>query len=149
MITSTLNNRLNKRIVKSVAAMHEFGSDFYQSLQLPAVCYFNGQLGAGKTTFIQGLLQSCCRDVVVTSPTYNLVHEYEFDAIKVYHFDLYRLNSPEELDELGVRDMLHDNSLLLIEWPEMGEGFLPPADHIVTITVNSEQSREILVTQCG
>lgn len=94
-----------------------------------ARCVFlSGELGAGKTTLAAALLAACGVRESVRSPTYALIEVYPLDAHQGVHLDLYRLQDASELEQLGLRDYLHDGSLLLIEWPERGRGHLPPPD---------------------
>jgi len=93
-----------------------------------AVLYLRGELGAGKTTCVRGLLRVLGAAGRVRSPTYTLAETYPLELFHCTHVDLYRLQTRSEVDELGLRDVLGPGSLLLVEWPEKGEGALPPAD---------------------
>lgn len=148
------------------------------SLAQPLSVHLIGELGAGKTTFVAGLLRAMGHEGAVRSPTYTLIEPYEFQRadglshdqppndqspnnqsqLHVIHMDLYRLTDPSQLEELGVRDMLVGNTVLLIEWPDRAGHHLPPADitiHLayladgvagrtLEITTNSQTTGQLL-----
>lgn len=87
-----------------------------------------GELGAGKTTLVGGILRSYGVIGPVRSPTYTLIEPYETRGRSIYHLDLYRLNDPNEVEPLGIRDLLTGSALLLIEWPSRAAGAIPAAD---------------------
>jgi tRNA threonylcarbamoyladenosine biosynthesis protein TsaE len=111
-----------------------------------AVLYLQGDLGAGKTTCARALLRALGVVGLVRSPTYTLVETYELAALTCIHVDLYRLQSLTEVDELGLRDLVGPNSLLLVEWPERGGPALPAADLSVVLNYAGE-GRQARVTQ--
>jgi tRNA threonylcarbamoyladenosine biosynthesis protein TsaE len=114
--------------VEDEAGTHVVARQLGTELNAKGVVYLAGTLGAGKTTFSRGILRSYGYDGAVKSPTFTLVEPYDLQWGQVYHFDLYRIADPEELEFLGIDDYLAGGHLCLIEWSERGEGFLPGAD---------------------
>ncbi|MEE4246883.1 MAG: tRNA (adenosine(37)-N6)-threonylcarbamoyltransferase complex ATPase subunit type 1 TsaE [Kangiellaceae bacterium] len=128
------------------AATERLGGQIAELLPVGSLVFLVGELGAGKTTLVRGLLRSMGFNGSTKSPTYTLVEPYQFDNKTVYHFDLYRLADPEELEFIGIHDYLDDaNALTLIEWPEQGEGWLPDADLVIKLNYVAE-SREAIVS---
>ena len=123
-----------------VALGEQLGRVFAQSTRALTV-HLLGDLGAGKTTLTRGILRAFGHQGAVKSPTYTLVEAYEFASRTVYHFDLYRLGDPEELEYMGIRDYFVANTLCLIEWPARGDGVLPEPDVVVDISVAGEGRR--------
>jgi len=129
-------------------ATEALGARLAQSLT-PGIVYLQGDLGAGKTTLTRGLLRGLGHEGRVRSPTYTLVEPYRLSGSVVYHLDLYRLADPEELEWLGLRDMLAEHALLLIEWPERGVGVLPAADLVISLEYSGNGRRAILEAASG
>ena len=103
--------------------------------------YLTGDLGAGKTTLVRGMLRGMGHRGAVRSPTFTLVEPYTCGPLRVNHLDLYRLGDPEELEYIGVRDYLDPGVLCLVEWPERGAGHLPPPDLSVAIAFEGSGRR--------
>lgn len=112
----------------SESEQEELGQTLAKNCSAGLVIYLEGELGAGKTTLARGFVRGLGYEGKVKSPTYTLVEEYPVGDRSCFHFDLYRLADPEELEFMGMRDFLLDKDILLIEWPEKGAGFLPGAD---------------------
>lgn len=135
-------------LIDNETAMVALGETLGRALaaQPQAVSVFlSGDLGAGKTTLARGVLAAFGHRGAVKSPTYTLVEAYEFGGRSVYHFDLYRLGDPEELEYMGIRDYFSEGSICLIEWPARGAGVLPPADWSIDVCVKGLGRELVLV----
>ncbi len=105
-----------------------------KNLSRSIIVFLEGNLGAGKTTFTKGIMKGLGYKELVKSPTYNLVEIHETEKLKVFHFDLYRINDPHELKEIGIEEYLEEkNSICIFEWPENAQTLLPQPDYIVEI----------------
>lgn len=122
------------------------GNELAASLPRPCVVLLIGSLGAGKTTLAKGLSAGAATPYEVTSPTFTLIHEYG-PAAEVYHIDLYRLDTIEEVRSLGIEELYSRPSLVLLEWAERFPEILPPARVEIRLTVNPDESRRIQVTE--
>ena len=114
------------------------------------IIFLEGELGAGKTTFTKGILKGFDYQELVKSPTYNLVEIHETKNHKVFHFDLYRISEPIELEEIGVDEYLKElGSVSIFEWPKNGEAVLPSPDFHVQISykdTDQNSKRELSIS---
>ncbi len=123
------------------AATLAFGARLARELT-PGLClYLEGDLGAGKTTLVRGLLRALGYAGRVRSPTYTLAETYDLPGFELYHFDLYRMHDPREWLDAGFRD-IGGGAVSLIEWPERAAGWLPPPDVIVWLSI-ADEGREL------
>lgn len=115
------------------------------AMQEDTVFAFNGQMGAGKTTFIKALCEALGVSETVTSPTFAIVNEYRSDETGelIYHFDFYRIKKLEEAYDMGCEDYFYSGAVCLIEWPELVEDLLPGNTVWVDIKVNDDETRTI------
>lgn len=128
------------------AELRDWGERLGRAVQPPLLIALSGDLGAGKTTLAQSICRGAGVAGRVTSPTFALVQRYEGARFPVYHLDLYRLNSPVELTNLGWQDVLSDHALVIVEWAERA-GSLMPADalHIELEHLPDDASRRLLL----
>ncbi len=125
-------------------AMEALGRKLASLCPVGSKLFLQGELGAGKTTLVRGFLSRFGHHGAVKSPTYTLVEPYQFNDLEVFHFDLYRLNDPEELECIGIRDYFSASSTCLVEWPENGAVLLGSPDVFIQIQYQDEQRKVFL-----
>jgi tRNA threonylcarbamoyladenosine biosynthesis protein TsaE len=106
---------------KSSDQTHDLGIMIGQNITQGICIALKGELGAGKTTFVQGLAKGVgvSHKYYVTSPTYNIINEYPTQSLKLCHLDLYRLASADELEDIGFDDLIDENNIIVVEWPSL------------------------------
>lgn len=141
-----------KKMVKTFISHNEdetikIASSYAKEISSGTVIALYGTLGAGKSAFCRGFIQSICKNVEdVPSPTFTLLQTYEAPTFEIYHFDMYRLKHPEEAYELGIEDAFLDG-VSLIEWPEKIGSLLPKNAIHITFTIQEDQSRLITIEE--
>ncbi|KXJ45355.1 MAG: tRNA (adenosine(37)-N6)-threonylcarbamoyltransferase complex ATPase subunit type 1 TsaE [Cycloclasticus sp.] len=133
-------------IIKNEQDMLDAGEQLALELTPGMLVFLIGDLGAGKTTLVRGILKGLGHKGSVKSPTYNLVEPYTIKNLPVFHFDLYRLMGAEELEYMGMRDYLNKESICFVEWPEKGDGLLPKPDVVIKINIYGSE-RELLISK--
>ena len=123
------------------------GRSLVSILTPPKLVFLRGDLGAGKTTLVKGIAKGfdAAEEDNVTSPTFTLIHEYRGPQVNIYHIDLYRIDTPRQLETLGLDDLLLDNSLLLLEWGEKFPRFVRERDVEIQIERLGEAERRIRI----
>ena len=125
-------------LVRNEEAVAVLAEKFAVSVKTPLVLYLRGDLGAGKTTFARAYIHSLGFSGYVKSPSYGLLETYEAGGQKILHLDLYRIEDPEELEYLALRDLFDDDSVLMVEWPDRGKHHLPEPDLVLEFGEKSE-----------
>lgn len=134
--------------VPDEAAMERLGAELAPLLPPACLITLTGELGAGKSLLARSIIHAFGYEGRVKSPTYTLMETYSAKQpngihLKIAHLDLYRLNSPEELDYLGFDDILNTNDLVMIEWPEQAAGRLPQASLEISIAYSDGSGRAV------
>ena len=138
---------LREEVTHSADETIAFGRTLRDLLAPPKLVVLSGDLGAGKTTLVKGIAQAfqAAKEEDVTSPTFTLIHEYRGPSVNLYHIDLYRIDTPRELETLGLDDLRADNAVLLIEWGEKFSRFEHERDLQIVITRTGETERNIRI----
>lgn len=133
--------------VPSLEALPTVAAQVAEAIRGYSIICFEGEMGAGKTTFIKALCQTLDVQEEVSSPTFALINEYRDAHNKpIYHFDFYRLNNPREAEDIGALEYFDSGYLCLIEWPSRIEPLLPPNRLLIQLTVTGDESRELKIT---
>ena len=118
--------------INNLEQLPAVAKDILKQLKYKLVC-FEGEMGAGKTTFIKEFVKLMGTDDDISSPTFSIVNEYDTENGKVFHFDFYRLNDEEEALDFGIEDYFYSNAYCLMEWPSRIENLIPEEHHTITI----------------
>lgn len=136
---------MNTHDVSSLPQLAQVAQQFGQQIKPGDLVFLNGDLGMGKTTFTQFLLKAAGIKDHIKSPTYTLFEQYQSPDFAFVHMDLYRLSDPEELYFLGIEDLLNQDNITIIEWPEKGAGVLPEPDWHLTFQ-SGKNNRTLTIT---
>ena len=135
------SNLVGSRYLPDETATLAFGEALVALLDGAPLVFLHGQLGAGKTTLVRGILRGLGHQGSVKSPTYTLLEPYEVAGRVIYHFDLYRIGDSEELDFIGIDELMDSEAIKLVEWPERGSSRLPPPDVDIRLSLEGEGRR--------
>ena len=132
--------------IKNEQMMLQLGADLASCFSdQHGLISFYGDLGAGKSTMIRGFIKACGYQGHVKSPTYTLMEPYSVADKTFFHLDLYRLEDPQELEFIGIRDLFDDNAVTLVEWPEKGAGVLP--EPVIKVEIEHlDSGRQVRIT---
>lgn len=133
-----------KLLAKDLLALPQIANDLLTFANEEKIYLFEGEMAAGKTTFIKAFCANLGILETVSSPTYSIVNEYQAEHNKVFHFDFYRIKNEAEAFDIGFEEYLYSGAICLIEWPEMVSSLLP--DHFIKITVEMAKDETRIFT---
>ena len=137
-------------IIESAVAMQQLGRELAANLTIGDVLMLHGDLGAGKTTLTQGVAEGLGIEGPVQSPTFTLVREHDAPTMRLYHLDLYRLDDPDDLEDIGYEVYINPpDGVSLIEWPERAGDWLPERFTIIQIEHLGGDRRSVRISQYG
>ena len=137
---------MDKLFINSLSEIQETAKDFLNLFTEPTIVAFIGDMGAGKTTFIKAICSELGVIDTVNSPTFAIINDYKTrTGENIYHFDLYRMEKPEEVEEIGFEDYLYSGKWCFVEWPEIAEHYFP--ENIVKVKIEEleDGKRQILI----
>ena len=138
---------MQKIILNSLAETQEFGKGLAATLEIGSVLCLSGDLGTGKTTLSQAIIKHLSQtEEDITSPTFNLVHTYDAQDFRIWHFDLYRLEKLQDVYELGIEEAF-ETGVVIIEWPEIINDILPPHATKISISHGGLEEQRVITVQ--
>ncbi len=137
---------VKKYVTSSPYETEKVGKELMDTIGYPAFVALYGDLGAGKTAFVRGMVSYFDSEAVVTSPTYNIVNNYSFESKKLYHFDMYRVTDDDDLYSVGFYDYL-DTGIIVTEWSENIPYALPDSYWKVTILKRDDDNQRELTVE--
>ncbi|HVY75952.1 MAG TPA: tRNA (adenosine(37)-N6)-threonylcarbamoyltransferase complex ATPase subunit type 1 TsaE [Puia sp.] len=132
--------------IYTLDSLPALAGEFWETYGDKTVFTFSGELGAGKTSFIQALCRAKQVEDLVSSPTFSLINEYRYPGGTIYHMDLYRIKDEEEAIRSGIEDSLYSGAICLVEWPERAPDLFPEGTIHVSLETVDESSRKIWIT---
>lgn len=136
---------MNEIQIKNLNELESFAKSFAKDLQPGSVVCLTGDLGAGKTAFVQAVAKAFGIEEPVQSPTFNILLQYKNDEVQLNHFDLYRLEKPEELEDIGFYECIEGEAINFIEWAEKFKDQMPEDAIWITIKKLDETTRNFIV----
>lgn len=131
-----------RRIMKNEKDTRVFGLELAKRLEPGIVIGLIGNLGSGKTALTKAIAEGLGIRAMVTSPTFNIVQEYHQGRIPLYHFDVYRVETPDEMDEIGYEEYFYGKGICVVEWADQVMELLPPGSLLIRITYGSQSETE-------